>query len=136
MISTHEKLIKGEAIDKDVVSILLLGGVINILGQHDTILEIENKVKSLEVENLTNRSRIESLENWILKQDESIKELEENLQRLDRNGVVIKENSDITNLKKKFIGIGLDVSALKIKGRNGLKNRIHHICSEVFDENV
>ena len=114
MISTHEKLVKGEAIDKDVVSILLLGGVINILGQHDTILEIENKVKSLEVENLTNKSRIESLENWIMKQNESIKDLDEKLQKLDRNGVVIKENLEMTNLKKKVTGIELDVSGLKI----------------------
>ena len=49
MISTHEKLVKGEAVEKDVDSILLVW---------ESILEIEDKVKSLEVENVTNKNRI------------------------------------------------------------------------------
>ena len=65
MISTHEKLARGESVDKDAVSVLLLGGIINILRQHHTILDIEVRVKSIDVEN---KNRIESLEDWAFKQ--------------------------------------------------------------------
>ena len=58
MISTHEKLVKGEIVEKDVVNVLLLGGVINILSQHDKIHEMGSKMKSVEVENTTNKSKI------------------------------------------------------------------------------
>ena len=113
MISTHNKLLKGETVEKDVVSVLLLGGVINILSQHNTIHEMENKVKSIEFENVTNKCRLESLENWVLKQDKVIKELDEKLLRLDKNGVVIEENTEIANLRKKVVGIELDISSIK-----------------------
>ena len=114
MISTHEKLVKGEAIDKDVVNILVLGGVVNILGQHDRIVEIENKVKALEIENITQKSRIESLENWILKQDVSIKDLDEKLHRFDKDGTILKESVEVTEIKKKVVSLELDISALKV----------------------
>ena len=37
MVNTHDKLARGLTVDHDVVSNLLLGGVINILQQHDAI---------------------------------------------------------------------------------------------------
>ena len=122
MISTHEKLMKGEAINKDVISTLLLGGVINILSQHDAINDMENRVKSLEVENTTNRSRIEALENWILKHDEKINNLNAALQRLDKNGVIIEENLELVDLKKKVISIEVNISGLKISRQERLTN--------------
>ena len=54
MISTHEKLARGESVDKDAVSVLLLGGIINILRKHHTILDIEDRVNAIDVENVTN----------------------------------------------------------------------------------
>ena len=39
MIKTHKKLSKGEQVDSQIVSNLLLGGVINIIAQRDTIEE-------------------------------------------------------------------------------------------------
>ena len=115
MISTHEKLLKGETLERDVVNVLLLGGIINILNQHDRICEIEKKVKAVEVENVTNKCRIESLESWVMKQDDIIKVLDERLKRLDENGVIIKENSDIDEIKKNIIGIELEMSSIKNK---------------------
>ena len=106
---------KGETIEKDVVNVLLLGGIINILNQHDRICEIEKKVKAVEVENVTNKCRIESLESWVLKQDDIIKVLDERFKRLDENGVIIKENSDIDEIKKNIIGIKLEMSTIKNK---------------------
>ena len=58
-----------------VVSGLLLAGVINILSQHDALEHLEEKTKVLEQENLTNRNKIEALENWVMKQDEAISDL-------------------------------------------------------------
>ena len=37
MVKTHEKLSRGISVDQEVLSNLLLGAVINILHQHDTI---------------------------------------------------------------------------------------------------
>ena len=83
-----------------------LGGIINIFNQHDSC-EIEKTVKAVEVVNVTNKCRIESLESCVLKQDEIIKVLDERFKRLDENGVIIKENSDIDEIKKNIIGIEL-----------------------------
>ena len=81
MISTHEILLKGEPVEKDVISIPLLLGVINILEQHDTIQEMEFRMETIKCENVAIKCRVESLENWVLKQDDIIKKLDEKLSR-------------------------------------------------------
>ena len=43
MIATHDKLVKGEKVEQNDVSVLLLGGIINIIRQHDTIAPLEEK---------------------------------------------------------------------------------------------
>ena len=63
MIDVHGKLSKGANIDPSVVSGLLLAGVINILGQHDALEQLEEKLKVLEHDSLTNRNRTDALEN-------------------------------------------------------------------------
>ena len=113
MISTHEKLVKGETVEKGVVNVLLLGGVINILNQHDRISEMENKLKEVEVQNVTNILRVESLENWVVKQDEKIKDLENKLNRLDEHGEFVKESSQIGDIRNKVVGIEIEISGLK-----------------------
>jgi hypothetical protein len=64
MIKIHEKLVKEITVDKDVVSNLLLGGVINILNQHDTIDDMSNRMKAVEESSLTDKIRLEALENF------------------------------------------------------------------------
>ena len=73
-----------------MVNVLLLGGVINILNQHDKISEMENKLKEFEVQNVTKMLRVEYLENWVVKQDEKIKDLENKLERLVEHGEFVK----------------------------------------------
>ena len=63
MVDVHKKLTTGIKIDPQDVSVLLLGGVINILSQHDALESLEERIKSLEHNNITNKTRIESLEN-------------------------------------------------------------------------
>ena len=44
----------------------LLAGIVNILNQHDMIEALEQKVDAIGIENKTNDTRIESIENWLL----------------------------------------------------------------------
>ena len=119
MVETHAKLAKGLQVDPKVVSNLLLGGVINILHQHDTIAEIDGRIKQVEQGSLSDKIRIESLENWVLKQCDEIKVLNEIVSRMDKDGVVIEENEELEKVKKKIIGVEIDIETLKV-----LKNRI------------
>ena len=84
MLAAHEKLARVEQVDQQVLSQLLLGGVINILAQHDEIINIEEKVKLLEQKQLTNQTRIESLENRSSKQADQIVEVEQNVIKIDK----------------------------------------------------
>ena len=79
MLETHRKLPKGERFNPEVVSKLLLSGIINILAQHDAIVESELKIKALEHENISNQARIEALENWVLKQDDKLSKVKDKL---------------------------------------------------------
>ena len=67
MVRMHQKLSKGEVLDHTAVSGLILGGIINILAQHDKIEDLKAKIEDLDLENKTNNVRIESLENWMSK---------------------------------------------------------------------
>ena len=71
MIDIQKKLLTGVPVDQQVVSSLLLGGIVNILNKHEVIDALEDEVESLKIDNQTNKARIESIENWLLKQDEN-----------------------------------------------------------------
>ena len=75
MIDIHKKLSTGVPVDQQVVSSLLLGGIVNILNQHDLIEALEDIVDSLKIDNQTHKTRIESIENWLLKQGENLKDM-------------------------------------------------------------
>ena len=74
MIKIHKKLVQGIPVDKDAVSNLLLGGVINILHQHDTIEDMTSRIKAVEESSLGDQIRLELVENWVLKQSDEKKE--------------------------------------------------------------
>ena len=93
MIDVHGKLSKGANIDPSFVSGLLLAGVINILGQHDALTQLEERIKARECNNLTNR--IKALENWVVKQDELITVLDGKLSTMDQSGVIIRKELDL-----------------------------------------
>jgi len=56
-------LAAGIPVDKDVI-----GGVINILHQHDIIDNMANRLKVAEELSLGAKIRLESLENWVIRQ--------------------------------------------------------------------
>ena len=53
MVDAHEQLSKGKPIDQKIVSSLLLAGVVNILNQHDTIVTLEEEMRTNIIENVT-----------------------------------------------------------------------------------
>ena len=87
------------------------------------------------------------MENWVTKQNETIKDLDKKLEQLDENGIVIKESLEVDNLKKKVIGIELEVSGLKRTRQEHLSNTVSvispksrmkkcELCDKRFSKNV
>ena len=72
MVEINEKLSQGVKLDPNVVSNLLLNGIINIIVQHEFVEDLEERIKQFEHKYITNRARIESLESWVLQQADSI----------------------------------------------------------------
>lgn len=109
MVDTHKKLLSGSQVDPEVVNTLLLGGVVNILIHSEAIDDIEEKVRDLQREDCTNKAKIEYLENWVIKQNNTLEELSEKITRLDENGFLVKESGNIEYLKKKVTNVEIDV---------------------------
>ena len=91
MIEVQNKLFKEVVIEPQVVCGLLLGGVTNIINQHDKIVDFENKSRLSVSESCTNKTRIKMLENWVQKQDDLIKEIDDKLSVFDKNGANAKD---------------------------------------------
>ena len=151
MVKMHDKLSKSEVNNPDLVNGLILGGIINILVQHDAIEELEDKMKALDEENYINKARIESLETWNSKQSEEIQKLANQLKTLDEDGVIVKENNEFNNLKRKLINLEIDMLPLKplsqldsqkekLKNTKSeqdlkIKSKACHLCGITFAKN-
>ena len=135
MVKMHEKVRKGEAVDSASMNSLLLGGIINILIQHDAIEDLNGKIRTLEEENVGNRARIESLESWASKQAEGFKDITKKM----------IENKEIDALNDKVTALELEVFDLKshtnseIVPTNNTEEMIHrrpcHLCNKLFTKN-
>ena len=113
MIDIHKKLVNGSQIEPKTVNALLLSGIINILNQSESFEEQEARSKDLEHQNVTTKAKIEALGNWVLKQNDEVVELREKLSRLDENGFLIKESSDVLTLKNRIGSLEIDLNSLK-----------------------
>ena len=93
LVDVHKKLSNGTPINQELVSSLMLAGIINILNQHDTIAALEERVEANETENVTRNIRVESLE-------EATKHLEEKLCELNvEKGQEVEKNVKILETK-------------------------------------
>ena len=97
MVKIHEELSRGIPVDKDVVSNLLLGGIINILNQHDTIDDLDERIKAVENMTLTDKLRIESFEDWAQKQAKNINNLEDQVSNVIENASKVNDISERTD---------------------------------------
>ena len=138
-----KKIIQGTQVDPKTVNVLVLGVVINILSQSEAMEEIEAGAKVLEQENLTNKTKIECLENWVLKQNDSIDDMIDKLARLEKNGVLVKESADVKALERKLVGIEIEISSLKnsnSRQKDSANPHAHNlrkcqVCDAKFDKN-
>ena len=108
MVKVHEQLSKGVKTDPQIVSVLVLGGIINITSQHDAIEELEVRIKQLEREEISTKTRIEAVENWVLTQSDSLRTLSEHVTQFDTTLVKLrKDHEKVThekgNVKKEVI---------------------------------
>ena len=73
LLSIHEDITSGKVVDQNVMNGLMIGVIVKIIAGHDAFKkELDTKIDQLEKENTTSQYRIESLETWINKQDETI----------------------------------------------------------------
>ena len=125
MIKIHKKLAQGIPVDKDVISNLLLGGVINILHQHDTIDNMASRLKAAEESSLGDKIRLESLENWVLRQSDELKNQNERLDKLKPNEPETKNKEDIENLDSPRKQLSLNCKHCDLTFTNACKFEQH-----------
>jgi hypothetical protein len=142
MIDIHSKLSKGDKIDQQTISVLILGGIINITSQHDAIEELEVRIKHLEHEKITTNTRMEALENWVLKQNDLIEDLDAKVSKTDVDDVKVDHSSEITHIKNRIKSLearsGGDQSTPKKKEKDNLeikKDISCKLCDETFLRN-
>ena len=95
----------------------------------------EVKLIELEQENKTSKVRVESLEHWMNKQGSQILELDEKLETLDKDGIVVKENKELSDIKKKLISLEYDILGMKSRNSAGSiqqnsERRSQHVVAE------
>ena len=120
----------------------MLGGLINITARHDDLEEIDVKIKELEHKNITNKSRLESLENWVLDQYKLINHLKEQLERMDESGAVLKESKAVEELQKRMTSLEIDLKQARLpqtertveetKMKPSSKSKKCDVCSKEF----
>ena len=97
----YSKLKNGEVINQNVVNSIIIGGVLNFIVHQETAQKLEAKVMKLETELKTSKCRIESLENWMNKNDEAMINLKETFAKFSvpnlevKKKVEISKNSDV-----------------------------------------
>ena len=114
MVEVNEKLSKGIKVDPDVVSNLLLNGIINIIDQNESLEKLEEKIEQLQHSDISTKARLESLESWVIRQGDSINQLDEQLGVMDKTGAIVKETKDIKELKGKMSKLENDVQHVKL----------------------
>ena len=114
MIETHRKLVSGTPVDSTAVNVLLLGGIVNILNQSESVDDVDERTKALGHENVSNKARIEALENWVLSQNDTIVKLSEKLPNGDENREALAtESNELKILGDKIKNLDTDVRSLK-----------------------
>ena len=136
MKEAHEKLSNGVPIDPKVVSRLLLSGIINIINQHEDIENLEAKVKSFEMPNITTQIRIESLESWVLKQEDRIKKLEEKVSTKEvTNKDVTVNDRQLDDIMEKSTILENKVNKVEPASKSDTKGTKCMHCDETFSKN-
>ena len=125
MVNTHNKIARGINVDQEVVSNLLLGGVINILQQHDAIEEMNERITSVEQVTLTDKLRIELLETWVQKQAEELKDIGEKLAGIESSNHLLEK------FEGKVQAIEISIESLKVQNGEAKEGLNHDAGQKV-----
>ena len=135
MMEAQEKLSKGVPIDPKIVSRLLLSGIINIINQHDDLENLEAKVKSIEISNTTSQIRIESLEGWVLKQDERIRMLDEKVPSVNVSNEEDRDTNQLSDIMKKISTIETKLNKVQPALESDSNVTNCKLCDKTFSRN-
>ena len=80
--------------DQNVVNDIIIGGFLNLFSRIDSSEQLKTKVSELESELKTSRLRIESLENWITKNDGETKAMKKDVVPSEQKENMINQNED------------------------------------------
>ena len=134
LIDTHKKLASGNSVEPKVVNTLLLGGIANILCQSELFDNVTERVKVLEIENIENKLRLESLENWLLKLNDKVNETIEKMETLEGthdNSDVLEE---IETLRGEIFSMKESIST-PVASENPSRKKSCSECGETFERN-
>ena len=74
----------GDVVDQNVVNSVIIGGILGFTSQNDANLQLKARVSELESDLKTGKLRIDSLENWMTRNEEDKKIIEK-----DKKSVII-----------------------------------------------
>ena len=100
-----------------------------ILHQHDKIDALEDKINLFKIDNKALNTRIESIENWLLKQDKNLKEAKENISTLKSN------IDEFKNLQDKVAFLEKDNLKVQVEATPTINPRKCDQCDKVFLKN-
>ena len=131
LIDTHSKLVSGKLVEPQIVNTLLLGGILNILSQSEQFDNAMDRVNDLENDNIQNKFRLESLENWMLKLNEK---LDKGLATVDGT-TNTKLEEQIDDVRKEFKSLKEAVTAAPASTSCLPKAKSCSKCGETFTRN-
>ena len=89
-----KKLKKGENVNQNVVNSLIVGGILHFVAQQEHTEKLGAKVNELESQIKTSACRIESLENWMNKINETVKSNTEKVEKCITENVELRNKSE------------------------------------------
>jgi len=124
---THDKLVNGKPVEPQVMNILLLSGITNVLCHSKVVDDAMEKVKILEVENITNKTRLDLLEDWVLKMSEENSEMRK---KIDKD-----KGANPGHLEIKVDALAEEITLLKNNPKARNQNKKCTECEQSFSKN-
>ena len=78
----YNKLKMGDVVDQNVVNSVIIGGILGFISQNDANLQLKARVSELESDLKTSKLRIDSLENWMTRNEEDKKTIEKDKKKV------------------------------------------------------
>ena len=94
MEDMFKKLKKGENVNQNVVNSIIVGGILHFVAQQEHTEKLEAKVNKLEAQIKTSACRIESLENWMNKINETVKSNTEKVEKCMTKNIELRNKSE------------------------------------------